>query len=187
MNETDPTAPAAPTPASRWVRLLIVYPLVAVAAYVFVTQVLRFPKRGGLPPGISAPPLAAAGWLNGEPPSSKELAGQVVVIDAWFAACRYCRDTAPELVRLHAKYKDRGAIFIGLTPDEKDQLDESRAFLEAFGITWPNGYGAQETLDRLQVTGYPSTLVIGRDGTVVWNDDSPGTLDQALEQALAAK
>jgi hypothetical protein len=36
-----------------------------------------------LPPGSVAPPLAGEGWLNGEGHAPEELAGKVIVLDAW--------------------------------------------------------------------------------------------------------
>jgi hypothetical protein len=36
-----------------------------------------------LQPGEKAPPLKAAGWLNGTAPTADELAGNLVVVDIW--------------------------------------------------------------------------------------------------------
>ncbi|MEX0711784.1 MAG: hypothetical protein WD278_05510 [Pirellulales bacterium] len=36
-----------------------------------------------LQPGEKAPPLKAAGWLNGPAPTADELAGNLVVVDIW--------------------------------------------------------------------------------------------------------
>jgi thiol-disulfide isomerase/thioredoxin len=185
MEDSNARAAPAKGAGSPLVRMLVVYPLIAVAAYLFATTLARSVRRGGLPAGEPAPPISAAGWLNGEPPPPEQLAESVVVVDAWFAGCVHCRRQAPELVELYEKYKGRGVVFIGLTPDDEQMLEESRAYLDHYGITWPNGYGAQETLDRWKVTGYPSTFVVARNNRIVWNADSPGTLDEAIERALS--
>lgn len=168
-------------------RIVIWYPLIAVAAWYFTTHILRPAARGGLRPGETAPAFTALGWLNGDPPSAAELKGKVVVIDAWFAACPPCRRKAPELVELFNRFQARGVVFIGLTPDGEERLTSVRWFLEQTGITWPNGYGAVETLEKLLPDGgyFPSTWVVGPDGKVTWNEDSPGTLAGAIEEALS--
>jgi hypothetical protein len=57
--------------------------------------------------------------------------------------------------------------------------------LDNFGITWLNGYGATGALDALGIRAFPTTIVVGKDGRVVWNDEMGGSLESALEQALA--
>lgn len=167
----------------RSLRMLILWPLVALVAFFFAIKLFGPPRTGGVRPGQMAPPITAPGWLNGEPP---ELSGKVVVLDAWFAACGPCRKKAPELVRTYERFRERGVVFIGLTPDGEEELPESRAFVEKAGITWPNGYDAVETLQAFLTDGgiFPSLWVIGRDGKVTWNRDSPGTLEEAIEKAL---
>jgi thiol-disulfide isomerase/thioredoxin len=169
-------------------RVVIWFPIIAIVAYFFAIHIIRPPDRGGLRPGETAPAVTAAGWLNGERPTAADLSGKVVVVDAWFAACPPCRKKAPELVELYQRFHERGVVFIGLTPDSQDDLPNIQRFLENTGIPWPNGYGAVETLEKFLTDGgyFPSAWVIGADGKVVWNEDSPGRMDEAIEQALSS-
>lgn len=141
----------------------------------------------GLPVGQPLPKLEAEGWLNGPGPTEEELAGKVVVIDAWAYWCGPCKREAPHLVQAYEKFKDQGVVFIGLTQEGEAAVDRSKAFLTETGITWPNGYGAASSLFHLQVNAYPTVLVFGRDGNVAWNHDSGGDFESAIAQALAAK
>ena len=77
-----------------------------------------------------------------------------------------------------------GVQFIGLTPEDSSTLDKSKAFLDTFGIRWPNGYGAGEAIDALRVFGYPTTFVFGADGRVLWNDAMGGKVEDAIAAAL---
>ena len=86
---------------------------------------------------------------------------------------------------MHEKYAPRGVVFIGLTPEGTAALEQSRTFLEDTRITWPNGYGAAETLQRFECAAFPSTWVIGPDGTVIWNEDSSDSLEDGIETALS--
>lgn len=139
-------------------------------------------------PGLPAPEIKAAGWLNGEPPSAESLRGKVVVIDVWAYNCSPCLAAAPELIDVYHRYHDRGVVFIGLTPMGEESLDQSRKFIERAKIPWVNGYGAIETLLALGSEGFPEVWVFGRDGRIAWNTYQEGreSLDAALERALAA-
>ena len=75
-------------------------------------------------------------------------------------------------------------VFIGLTPEGSDAIADSQAFIDRYGITWPNGYGAGDTIKALEVIGYPTVFVIGADGNIAWRDEFGGTLSEAIDQAL---
>lgn len=142
---------------------------------------------GGLGVGKQAPPIKAGMWLNGEPPSAQNGQGKVRVVHGWFTACPVCWREAPELVRLHEKYGESQVEFLGLTPDGDDILSQIEGFLDKNGITWPNGYDAQQTLIDFDVTGFPCVWVIDAQGKIVWSRDSPESLEEGIEAALAAQ
>jgi peroxiredoxin len=73
----------------------------------------------------------------------------------------------PQLVDLHAKYKDRGVVVVGVSVD--DTADEARAFAKEFSATYPMLLGRDRS-SALQALGYtgavPMTLFIRPDGTI---------------------
>lgn len=139
-----------------------------------------YPSKGDLFPEINAQQ-----WINGPPPSREELAGHVLVVDVWASWCGPCRRSAPELVALHQKYKDRGVLFVGLSTDHPENVGEIQKFVDRYKITWPNGYDADRTVNELGVEAIPRVWVVGKDGKVVWEDnETTGTIERAIEAAL---
>ena len=143
-------------------------------------------NRAQLKVGEIAPPIKAAGWVNGDPVQNQDLRGKVIVVDAWATWCWPCRQQAPHIVKTYQKFKDQNVAFIGLTSDGENLLPEIRQWLEETGITWPNGYGAIESLIAFKADTIPQVWVIGTDGKVVWNVDSEPTesLEQGISRAL---
>ncbi len=140
--------------------------------------------RAKLASGRTAPPIRADGWINGDPPTPESLANRVVLVEAWATWCGPCLRETPHLVELHRRFADRGVIFIGLTSENKSSLPRITQFLKATGITWLNGWGANETLNALETEFLPSSYVIGANGQIVWDSSSRGTVEEALELAL---
>jgi thiol-disulfide isomerase/thioredoxin len=162
------------------------------------------PATPPLSPGDRLPPLTAAGWVNGPPPSLGAPGVRLLLVDLWGHWCPYCRFGAPELVRLHQKFAGRQVAFVSLTDMGRRPVT---AFVEQFAVPWPSGYGAPaETVVALgagsgmSTPGYgvaPTVYLVGTDGRVRWTDNQGRfhhaaseawgrELEAAIEAALAA-
>lgn len=144
---------------------------------------------GGLGVGKIAPEIQASGWFNGPPPTTEEMKGRVVVLDAWASNCGPCAAIAPEMLRLYNKYHPRGVIFVGITYENGPDREQAEKFVRQHHLPWPNGYGAENTFKNLEVVGIPAVWVIGRDGRIVWNRDALAkeSIEEAIDRALAAR
>lgn len=102
--------------------------------------------------------------------SSESLAGFVVVMNWWYAACAPCRAEAPDLAALSEEFADQKVQFVGV--NVRDTAETALAFDRNFGITFPSIIDAQTGSVSLAFTGVvspqavPTTLVITRDGKI---------------------
>ncbi len=126
---------------------------------------------------------------NGEVTLS-DLKGRAVVINFWASWCVECRVEAEELEALWQEYQDEGVVFIGVDYDDTEV--KARAYLEEFGITYPNGLDGRGhiTENTYHITGVPETFVVDPSGTIASvkiGPYRPGELRRTLDQVLAAQ
>lgn len=117
---------------------------------------------------VAAPSLEGV-TLDGETFRLADHLGDVVVLNVWASWCAPCRAEAPELAALDRELAPSGVQFVGL--DTRDSDVSARAFVEKFGIEYPNVVDRDGQLqllfsDTLPPQAIPSTLVIDRQGRV---------------------
>lgn len=107
---------------------------------------------------------------DGSPVSSKDYAGDVLVVNFWYAGCPPCRVEAPDLEALYQKYKGEGVGFLGV--NLYDSASTAASFEKDKGVTYPT------VLDRdtgsvllafsktVPPKATPTTLVIDKKGRV---------------------
>jgi thiol-disulfide isomerase/thioredoxin len=129
--------------------------------------------------------------LEGEPWSSAEALGSVLVINVWGSWCGPCKAEAPDLQAAFEHFADAGAPveFIGV--NDRDSQPTALAFQEAEGIGYPSlvDDGGQ-TLVALQgmANARPSTLVLDAEGRLaarVAGQVDETTLRGLVEDVLA--
>ncbi|MEX1228606.1 MAG: TlpA disulfide reductase family protein [Planctomycetaceae bacterium] len=186
-NVYDEDKPRNPVP-----KILIVVGLAAVAFALFIRSRQPPPGADVLEPTVlknigPAPDLLVEGWINGEPPTPASMNDKVIVLEAFATWCGPCREFIPELAKLERKFSGRGVIFLSLTNEEGDMRSEIDAFAKELGMTWRIAYGADHVMRELEANYIPATYVISREGQIVWTNNSPGQLEEAIEKALEFK
>ena len=92
--------------------------------------------------------------------------GQVVLLNFWASWCPPCRVEAPVLQRAAERLDSAGLVVIGI--DVWDDETQARAFLDEFGVTYPNVEDTTRSIPvEFGVTGLPETFVISRSGVLV--------------------
>ncbi|WP_188754712.1 TlpA family protein disulfide reductase [Microbacterium album] len=124
-----------------------------------------------IPESERGEPVVWAGTTEtGEELSSDDVAGDVVVVNFWYAACAPCRAEAGDLEQVWQDFKDEGVSFVGV--NTFDQADQARAFAEKWGVTYPSVIDATRGDVKLAfaaatpIQATPVTLVLDTQGRV---------------------
>jgi cytochrome c biogenesis protein CcmG/thiol:disulfide interchange protein DsbE len=117
----------------------------------------------------------------------RELRGQVVVINFWASWCKPCEQEAAELEQAYQQYKDQGVAFLGV--DYVDTDREAMAYLEKFGITYPNGPDLGTRISQaFRIRGVPETYIVGPDGQLAAIKIGPyQSLEEIVRQIETAR
>jgi cytochrome c biogenesis protein CcmG/thiol:disulfide interchange protein DsbE len=146
----------------RWVAPLAVLPVLGLLAYGFRTDPRSIPSPLL---GKPAAPFTLKAF-DGSQVSLEALRGKVVVLNFWASWCYpACYDEAPALERSWLRYKDRGAAFVGVNIQDKEE--PARRFLGQFNLRFPNAPdpGGRVSVDY-GVYGVPETYFIDRRGLI---------------------
>lgn len=132
-------------------------------------------------------PLPAAGALTTASADEFEgilvgLRGTPVIVNVWASWCAPCRTETPLLERAWAANQD-WIVILGV--DSKDSAANGRAFMDEFGVTYPNVFDSSGQIrSRLGLRGFPTTYVFDASGelrtTIVG-----GLTEQRLAAVLA--
>jgi thiol-disulfide isomerase/thioredoxin len=147
--------------------------------------------------GRSAPELAGiVDWKNSEPLTLAQLRGKVVVLDFWGYWCGPCLNAMPKLMEVHDEYKDKGVVIIAVHDNriasvaKLDELLEkiSERFWEgrtlSFAVAIDGGAGRGQTHTAYDISSWPTTLLIDREGRLVGEFNPWGELQAKLNELL---
>lgn len=113
-----------------------------------------------------------------------KLRGKVVVLNFWFTSCPPCIQEIPKLNSLVDKYKDNDVIFLALTFNDGTNAE---SFLKTHAFSY-TVLPASKTADKAyQITSWPTSFVIGRDGKVKFATGSEENIDLSLIKQIEAE
>ncbi len=117
------------------------------------------------------------------------LGKKVVLIDFWATYCDPCLASMPHLDALYKKYKDQGLVVLGVSIDGPDSVAQVKTEVAKLGVTFPILLDQETRVVALYnpKTSAPYSVLIGRDGTVVFKKEGYTTGDSSkLDDDVAA-
>lgn len=130
---------------------------------------------------------------DGEAFDSADIAGQVTVVNFWYAGCAPCRLEAEDLESVWQEYGGDDVAFLGV--NTRDQADTAKAFAAEFGVTYPSLIDVDTAEAKLafaastSIQATPTTLVLDKQGRVaariIGPIDSTSILSTLVKDALA--
>ncbi len=104
------------------------------------------------------------------PPATKTLddyRGNVVMLNVWATWCLPCRVEMPSMEKLHQAYGDKGLKIVAVSIDDPGTEQLVRDFAKQYALTFDILHDPTKKISQqYQTTGYPETVVLGRDGII---------------------
>jgi thiol-disulfide isomerase/thioredoxin len=152
--------------------------LAAAAVFLWTAQAVA------LEPGQPAPGFELNG-LDGAVRLEQDR-GKLVYLDFWASWCGPCRQSFPWMNQMQAKYGAQGLQVIGINLDTK--TDEARSFLSSTPARFIVAFDPAGVAPRnFGIQGMPSSVLIGRDGKVVFEHAGFREADRAeLENKITS-
>lgn len=177
----------------RWISLLGI--LASSALLALLAWAMARPSAGSGSPGVNAQGSFSRTAPRPAPDVSLRLfdeagttwrlsdqRGKTVVINFWASWCQPCRAEAGVLAQAARDYATRNIVLVGMNVWDNDS--SARAFLDEFGIAYPNGTDeSKRAAVSYGVVGIPETFVVNPRGEIVGRWIGPitrSTLDEMV-------
>ena len=149
----------------------------------------RVDRPDGVAPDFEMKFFEGYEWQNAPVANLSDLQGHPVVLNFWASWCVECIREAELLENLWHEYRDQGVVFLGIA--YVDVEPNSLAYLEKYGITYPNAPDLQTAISsKYDITGVPETFFIDKNGDVRYVHLSAvdeGMVRSLLDDMLAAE
>ena len=124
----------------------------------------------------------------------QSLKPSIVVVDMWAMWCVSCIERFPEMVKMHARYRNENVVFVSMNLDDRDDSESLGAadkFLRLMNTQFDH-YRMDENLmsafEKTDLIGIPTVLVYGQDGKERYRltGDNPNKqfTEHDIEQAI---
>ncbi|MDE3053165.1 MAG: TlpA family protein disulfide reductase [Gemmatimonadota bacterium] len=171
------------TARRQWAVIVAVIVALGVGSYAFERAFGGNVQQVGV--GAQAPPFSARMVDgSGRIVHLSDFRGHVILLNVWATWCGPCKAEMPTLETLYRMYAPQGLRIVAVSIDETASDDSVRDYARNMGLTFDILHDPQYRIEQAyQVTGYPSSYVIDRNGVIrkIWL----GAADWASEGNIA--
>lgn len=184
-SEAAPTEDEVRARRFSWGTILAV--VAVLGLLVILGLMLQRTQQGPVTVNTTAPGFSVEAF-DGQIFDLADHKGQVVVVNFWASWCKPCEQEAEELELAYRQYQGQKVAFVGI--NWVDTEPEARAYLDRFGITYPNAPDLGTRVGQAyRIRGVPETFIIGPDGQIAYVKIGPfeslNEINSAIEAALA--
>jgi peroxiredoxin len=138
-------------------------------------------------PGETLPAFSLK-TVDGRTVTTKDFAGQHLLLDFWATWCAPCIEELPNLKRVYETYHPQGLEVLGISLDSDREY--FGRFIEEQSMDWVHAYNADQPEDqnlpaRYGVMGIPRMILVGPDGRVVHANLRGDALEAVIRDSIA--
>ena len=108
---------------------------------------------------------------------------EVVVLNLFATWCGPCQGEFPEMEAVYRQYQDKMEI-VAASAYEGDDMETLRSFKEEMGVTFPMGLAGADITGNIDIPGYPTSLIIDRNGQVAYYGAGAFVSGEAFEKLV---
>lgn len=147
---------------------------------------LKHPTASGTLKAGDTPPAINAKDIHGNSATLEKYKGKVLLVDFWASWCGPCVQEMPYVKSLYRKYHDQGFDILGISLDAT--MADLNKFIKDESLPWQQVFDHEgKAADPYNVIYIPYTVLIGRDGKVIGENQKKLLLDAAIRDALNKK
>lgn len=123
---------------------------------------------------------------KGKPISLSSFRGKYVLVDFWASWCRPCREEAPNLINVLAKYKNKGFTILGVALEMKGDREKWLRAIAQDGLFWTQltdfKYWDNSVVKQYFVTSIPFNFLVDPQGKIIARDIQGAELEDTLSK-----
>ena len=158
--------------------LVLAFLLIAgVGAYRALAPQATSSNYAGSSDGSRIADFSVADADGNEIPLSVIADGKPAIVNFWATWCPYCIQEMDDFQKLYEKYGSQVSfVMLDAVDGTRETVEDGKSFIAGKGYTFPVYYDTMRSgVRELQVTGYPTTVVLAPDGAIL--DQSSGRID----------
>lgn len=106
-------------------------------------------------------------------------------MDFWGTWCAPCVKSIPELTEIHSQFDDEDFVIISIAVDS--DKEKVRKFIRKHNMNWIHLFekrGSSSLTKKLNITGYPTTILLDKEGKIIARKVDLETIRNILENKI---